>query len=63
MTKDEVVNSMLEKFNELNVGLAKQYGMSEEDIIKNMEQAASGLEYMFSELYDHLVVNNIISNS
>ena len=54
MSKDEVVQLMLDTFQEINYLMAVNTGMSDEDIKKNMEQAEGGLRYMLSACYDKL---------
>lgn len=54
MSKDEVVQLMLDTFQEINYLMAVNTGMSDEEIKKNVEQSEGGLRYMLSACYDKL---------
>ncbi len=61
MTKDEVVNLMLESINNDNRGLCKQGGMSDADAEAQIAQSQPSLALICSNLYDKLKQTEIIA--
>jgi len=60
MTKNEVVDIMLNSFISVNRELAEQSGMEEEEISKFIESSKGSIEYMLNAVYDTLLEKNII---
>ena len=60
MSKEEVLNIMLESFVNDNKMMAMGSGMAEEEIEKFMERSLPSIEYMLSNVYDLLVEKQII---
>ena len=58
MTKEEVIDIMIETVNAYNINLMRQSKMSEEDITKNIDSQYQALHYMFGMIYDDLDAKN-----
>jgi hypothetical protein len=61
MIKEDVVDLMLESFNNDTLAMCKQANMAEAQIKTQMEQSQPSLAYMLSNLYDKLKENNLIA--
>ena len=59
MTKEEIIETMIETVNGYNVNLMLQSKMDEEDIKKNIDSQYPALHYMFGLIYDDLEVKNV----
>ncbi len=58
MTRQEVIETMIETVNAYNVNLMKQAKMTDDDITKNIDGQYPALQHMFSLIYDDLEVKN-----
>ena len=54
MTRQEVIETMIETVNAYNVNLMKQSKMNEADITKNIDSQYPALQHMFGLIYDDL---------
>jgi hypothetical protein len=61
MTKDEVIKAMTDTVIDLNVGLAKQQDMSQEQIDELIAQTRPQFDIVNIMLYDMLVAKNVIN--
>jgi hypothetical protein len=61
MTKEEVVQIMLDSFEDDNMALCFQAGMEEPEATAKMEQARPTMKYFFGNMYDILVEKKIVS--
>lgn len=60
MTKEEVVKMMTDTVIDLNVGLAKQQDMSQEQIDELIEKTRPQFDIVNIMLYDMLVAKDVI---
>ena len=60
MTKEKVVELMLDTFQEINIKMAEQHGMNRDEIAKNLDQSSPSIQYMLAAVYDKLLEKNII---
>lgn len=60
MSKDDVVQLMLDTFQEINYLMAVNTGMTDDEIKKNMEQSEGGLRYMLAACYDKLEQKDLL---
>ncbi len=58
MTKEEVIQTMIDTVNVYNINLMKQAKMSEDEITKNIDGQYPALHYMFTLIYDDLEVKD-----
>ena len=61
MTKDEVVNIMLNSINDDNRELCKNGGMSDADTDSQIAQSQPSLQLIVSNMYDRLKAGQIIA--
>jgi hypothetical protein len=54
MTKDEVVNIMMESINSDNLSLGLQAGLEESALKAQIEQSQQSLGFMMGNIYDKL---------
>jgi hypothetical protein len=59
MTRQEVIETMIDTVNAYNVNLMKQVKMSDADIAKNIDGQYPALQHMFGLIYDDLEVKNV----
>lgn len=59
MTRQDVIETMIETVNAYNVNLMKQAKMSDADIAKNIDGQYPALQHMFGLIYDDLEVKNV----
>jgi hypothetical protein len=60
MEKAEVVKLMLDQFLADNNEMAKNAGMSEEEVQQLTEKSVPGISYMLENIYDKLVQEGLI---
>lgn len=60
MSKEEVVEIMVNTFSEINKSMALMSGMAEEEADKFIEQSRPSIEHTLTSVYDVLVEKNII---
>lgn len=60
MTKEEIVNLMLDTVLNVNKVMAEQMGMSSDVIEVNLQQSRPSIQYTLAEVYEVLVKNGII---
>lgn len=60
MNKDQAVELMFDTFQEINIKMAEQHGMTKDEIAKNLEQSSHSVRYMLAAVYDILLEKNII---
>lgn len=58
MTRQEVIETMIETVNAYNVNLMKQAKMTDDDITKNIDGQYPALQHMFGLIYDDLEIKN-----
>ena len=58
MTREEIIETMIETVNVYNINLMKQSNMDEAEITKNVDSQYPALNYMFNLIYDDLEVKN-----
>jgi hypothetical protein len=61
MTKEEVVNIMLNSINEDNRAMGLQAGISAEDMESQIAQSQASLGFMMSNIYDKLQGAGVIA--
>lgn len=61
MTKEEVVDIMLETINSDNLSMGVQSGMDEKALKMQIEQSQSSLTFMLNNVYDKLKENGVIA--
>ncbi len=61
MTKDEVINIMLESINTDNRAMGLQAGISAEDMETQIAQSQPSLGFMMSNIYDKLKDSGVIA--
>lgn len=61
MNKEEIVKIMFDSFNKKNVEMAELAGMSNEDIEKFVNESSVSIKSMLEQVYDDLLLNQIIS--
>jgi hypothetical protein len=61
MTKDEIVNIMLESINSDNRDMGKQAGIPDADMEKQIHQSQASLGFMMSNIYDKLKASGVIA--
>lgn len=61
MTKDEILDLIVESINLDNRELCIRGGMPEEQIQKSMAESQPSLQYMAANLYDRMKEKNILS--
>jgi hypothetical protein len=59
MTRQDVIETMIETVNAYNVNLMKQVKMTDADIAKNIDGQYPALQHMFGLIYDDLEVKNV----
>ena len=59
MTKEDIIETMINTVNIYNTNLMLQSKMSQEDITKNIDMQYPALYYMFGLIYDDLEVKNV----
>lgn len=59
MTRQEVIEIMIDTVNAYNVNLMKQAKMSDEDITKNIDGQYPALQHMFGLIYDDLETQQV----
>lgn len=62
MNKDEVIQIMLESFEDDNMAFCFQAGMEEEEANEKMLQARPTMKYFFGNIYDLLLEKQIIKS-
>lgn len=61
MTKEQVIEIMINTVNEYNVGLMREINSTEEQINSTLENQRPALEHMFGMIYDQLHINNVFA--
>ena len=61
MTRQEVIETMIETVNAYNVNLMKQAKMTDDDITKNIDGQYPALQHMFGLIYDDLEVKGVFN--
>jgi hypothetical protein len=59
MTRQEVIDIMIETVNAYNINLMKQAKMSDADITKNIDGQYPALQHMMGLIYDDLEVKDV----
>lgn len=59
MSRQEVIETMIETVNNYNKNLMAQSKMSQEDITKNIDSQYPALQHMFGLIYDDLEMQNV----
>ena len=59
MTRQEVIDIMIETVNAYNMNLMKQAKMSDADITKNIDGQYPALQHMMGLIYDDLEVKDV----
>jgi type I restriction-modification system DNA methylase subunit len=54
MTREEIINNMIDTVNIYNIDLMKQAGLADEEINKNIESQEGALNHMFGLIYQSL---------
>jgi len=62
MDKAQAVALMLEKMNKETTDICIQNKMTDEEIAELMHRNAPTVEFLMSELYDFILLNNIFTN-
>jgi hypothetical protein len=58
MTRQEVIETMIDTVNAYNVNLMKQAKLNDTDITKNIDSQYPALQHMFGLIYDDLEIKN-----
>ena len=59
MTRQDVIEIMIETVNAYNINLMKQAKMTDDDITKNIDGQYPALQHMFGLIYDDLEVQGV----
>ena len=59
MTRQDVIEIMIDTVNAYNVNLMKQAKMTDADITKNIDGQYPALQHMFGLIYDDLEIKNV----
>lgn len=59
MTKEDIIETMIQTVNGYNTNLMLQSKMSQDEITKNLDSQYPALHYMFNLIYDDLEVKNV----
>jgi hypothetical protein len=59
MTRQEVIDIMIETVNNYNINLMKQSKMNDTDIQKNIDLQYPALQHMFGLIYDDLEIQDV----
>jgi hypothetical protein len=59
MTRQDVIEIMIDTVNTYNVNLMKQAKLNDADITKNIDSQYPALQHMFGLIYDDLEVRNV----
>jgi hypothetical protein len=59
MTKEDIIETMINTVNIYNTNLMLQSKMSQEEITKNIDSQYPALHYMFGLIYDDLESKNV----
>jgi hypothetical protein len=59
MTRQEVIEIMIETVNQYNINLMKQSGMNQPDILQNIDMQYPALNHMFGLIYDDLEIQDV----
>jgi hypothetical protein len=59
MTKEEIIETMINTVNVYNTNLMRQTGMNQPDILQNIDSQYPALHYMFNLIYDDLEVKDV----
>jgi hypothetical protein len=61
MNKEEIIDLMLDSINTDNRDMCKQFGMSDEDIDKQIDQSQTSLVFIISNMYQRLREAGVIA--
>ena len=61
MTRQEVIEIMIETVNAYNTNLMRQTGMNQPDILQNIDSQYPALQHMFGLIYDDLEVKGVFN--
>ena len=61
MNKEEIIDLMLDSINTDNRDMCKQFGMSDEDIEKQIDQSQTSLVFIISNMYQRLREAGVIA--
>lgn len=61
MTREYIIETMIETVNVYNINLMKQSNLSEEEITKNVDSQYPALLHMFGLIYDDLEVKGVFN--
>ena len=61
MTKEEVIETMIQTVNGYNTNLMLQSKLSQEEITKNLDSQYPALHYMFNLIYEDLESKNVFA--
>jgi hypothetical protein len=61
MNKEEIIDLMLDSINTDNRDMCKQFGMSDEDIEKQIDQSQASLVFIISNMYQRLREAEVIA--
>jgi hypothetical protein len=59
MTRQEVIEIMIETVNQYNINLMKQSKMDDAEITKNIDSQYPALQHMFGLIYDDLEIQDV----
>lgn len=61
MTRQDVIEIMIDTVNAYNVNLMKQAKMTDADITKNIDGQYPALQHMFGLIYDDLEIKGVFN--
>lgn len=61
MTRQDVIETMIDTVNAYNVNLMKQAKMTDADITKNIDGQYPALQHMFGLIYDDLEIKGVFN--
>ena len=59
MTRQEIIETMIETVNDYNINLMKQAKLTDADIAKNIDSQYPALQHMMGLIYDDLEVRDV----
>ena len=62
MSKDDVIDLMIDAFQVRNLELADRSGMTEDDAKSQIEAMRGTVGYLLENVYDELIAKNILKN-
>lgn len=62
MNKEDVIDLMIDAFQERNLELAGRSGMTDEEAQGQIESMRGTVSYLLEAVYDELLVKNLLKN-